>query len=405
MKLSLKIALRYFFSRKKSGKFNAISIISAISLLGYVVGAAALFIVLSVFNGFEDLFSSMYKNFDPDISISINEGKTFNPNQLAIYKIKSINEISTMCYVLEENVMVKYNDKQAIATIKAVDSTYVNSSKLDSNIVRGEFVLQDKNQNYAMLGYGLAYRLGVDPNDQFNFLTIYAPRKGKIDLLYPSAAFNKYTLSPSAIFSIQEEVDDKYAIIPLRVFAPLLEKENEISAIEIKLDKNANSDKILTALEKICGKNFSVKNRFMQRESFYKVVKTERFITYMILLFIIIIAAFNTIGSLYMLVIEKKKDISILSSMGITRQNISLVFIFESLMLAICGSIIGLFVGYLVCKAQQTYGWVKLNGMSSLSQEYPVMMKIEDVVIVFATLFCIGIVSSIYPARKAAKLI
>jgi ABC-type lipoprotein release transport system permease subunit len=272
MSLPLKIAFRYFFSRRREGSFNIITLISGISLLGYVVGAAALIIVLSVFNCFENLFSTLYSQFDADIQITSTVGKSFPTSQLNIAQIKNIDGVLHVNYVIEENVLARYNGKQVLATVKGVDEKYLDAVHLDTNLISGALLLQEGDTNFALIGQGLAYQLGVQPDDQFNFLTIYVPAKGEIDLLNAENAFKRNPIFPIGVMGIQEEVDSKYIIVPLRFIEPLLEKKNQVSSIEIRLRKDASIDKIKKQIEDIAGSSFSIKNRFQQRDSFYKVM-------------------------------------------------------------------------------------------------------------------------------------
>lgn len=216
MSLSFKIAKKYFFSKKKSGSFNAVTVISSISLLGYVVGACALIIILSVFNGFENLFAKMYSNFDAELQITALESKTFKINAINFNEINKISEISSLSKVLEENVLLKYNNKETIATAKAVDENYLKITRIDTCIRSGIALIENGDTNFALCGENLAYQLGIDPSDQFNFLSVYAPKKGEINFINPENAFNRDLITPSGIFAIQPEIDSKYIVVPLR---------------------------------------------------------------------------------------------------------------------------------------------------------------------------------------------
>ncbi len=406
MNLSLKIALRYFFSRNKSGSFNVITLISSISLLGYVVGAAALVIVLSVFNGFELLFSNLYSQFDADIQITSSLGKTYKTSLLNIKNIKNIDGVLHVNYVIEENVLARYNNKQVLATVKGVDEKYLNAVNFDTNVVAGSLLLQNGDTNFAMIGQGLAYQLGLEPDDQFNFLNIYVPSKGDVDLLNPQDAFKRSAIIPSAVLNIQEEVDNKFILVPLRFIKPLLQKQNEVSAIEIRLKNIKNINDVKQKIEAIVGTNFIVKNRFQQRDSFYKVMKSEKFISFMILLFILVVAAFNTIGSLYMLVIEKKKDLKIFASLGFTNKQAAQVFMYQGILLALVGGSIGLVIGGFVCWLQQNFAIITLASSEGfIIDSYPVKIKIIDFIQVFFSIILLGFFTSIYPSYKAKKII
>jgi ABC-type lipoprotein release transport system permease subunit len=406
MNLPLKIAFRYFFSRRREGSFNIITIISGISLLGYVVGAAALIIVLSVFNGFENLFSTLYSQFDADIQITSTVGKSFPTSQLNIAQIKNIDGVLHVNYVIEENVLARYNGKQVLATVKGVDETYLNAVQLDTNLISGALLLQEGDTNFALIGQGLAYQLGVQPDDQFNFLTIYVPSKGEIDLLNAENAFKRNPIFPIGVLGIQEEVDNKYILVPLRFIEPLLEKKNQVSAIEIRLRNDASMDKIRSQIEENAGDSFLVKNRFQQRDSFYKVMKSEKFISFMILLFIMMVAAFNTVGSLYMLVIEKKKDLKIFASMGLTANQARKIFMFEGIILAIFGGLVGIILGGSICWLQQEYNLINFSSSQGfIIDSYPVRIKAADFLYVFLTIVGIGFITSLYPAYKAKQMI
>ena len=406
MSLPLKIAFRYFFSRRREGSFNIITLISGISLLGYVVGAAALIIVLSVFNGFENLFSTLYSQFDADIQITSTVGKSFPTSQLNIAQIKNIDGVLHVNYVIEENVLARYNGKQVLATVKGVDEKYLDAAHLDTNLISGALLLQEGDTNFALIGQGLAYQLGVQPDDQFNFLTIYVPAKGEIDLLNAENAFKRNPIFPIGVLGIQEEVDSKYIIVPLRFIEPLLEKKNQVSSIEIRLRKDASIDKIKKQIEDIAGSSFSIKNRFQQRDSFYKVMKSEKFISFMILLFIMMVAAFNTVGSLYMLVIEKKKDLKIFASMGLTANQARKIFMFEGVILAIFGGLVGIILGGLICWLQQEYSIINFSSSEGfIIDSYPVRIKAADFLYVFLTIVGLGFITSLYPAYKAKQMI
>jgi len=406
MSLPLKIAFRYFFSRRREGSFNIITLISGISLLGYVVGAAALIIVLSVFNGFENLFSTLYSQFDADIQITSTVGKSFPTSQLNIAQIKNIDGVLHVNYVIEENVLARYNGKQVLATVKGVDENYLDAVHLDTNLISGALLLQEGDTNFALIGQGLAYQLGVQPDDQFNFLTIYVPAKGEIDLLNAENAFKRNPIFPIGVMGIQEEVDSKYIIVPLRFIEPLLEKKNQVSSIEIRLRKDASIDKIKKQIEDIAGSSFSIKNRFQQRDSFYKVMKSEKFISFMILLFIMMVAAFNTVGSLYMLVIEKKKDLKIFASMGLTANQARKIFMFEGVILAIFGGLVGIILGGLICWLQQEYSIINFSSSEGfIIDSYPVRIKAADFLYVFLTIVGLGFITSLYPAYKAKQMI
>jgi ABC-type lipoprotein release transport system permease subunit len=361
---------------------------------------------LSVFNGFENLFSTLYSQFDADIQITSTVGKSFPTPQLNIAQIKNIDGVLHVNYVIEENVLARYNGKQVLATVKGVDEKYLAAVHLDTNLISGALLLQEGDTNFALIGQGLAYQLGVQPDDQFNFLTIYVPAKGEIDLLNAENAFKRNPIFPIGVLGIQEEVDSKYIIVPLRFIEPLLDKKNQVSSIEIRMSKDASMDKIRKQIEDIAGSSFSIKNRFQQRDSFYKVMKSEKFISFMILLFIMMVAAFNTVGSLYMLVIEKKKDLKIFASMGLTANQARRVFLFEGIILAIFGGLVGIILGGVICWLQQEYSIINFSSSEGfIIDSYPVRIKAADFLYVFLTIVGLGFITSLYPAYKAKQMI
>ncbi|MBC7382232.1 MAG: ABC transporter permease [Bacteroidia bacterium] len=406
MNLSFKIASRYFFSRKKSGGFNAITLISYISLLGYAVGAAALLIVLSVFNGFEGLFTKMYSNFDADLQLTPASGKTFFINQLPIEKIKALPDVKGFAFVWEESAILRYNNKQTLATIKAVDDNYLALNTLDSNMLKGSLILKSGDTSFAVVGQGIGYQLGIDPDDQFHYLGIYLPRKGKVDMLNPESALAHGVIFPVGVFGIQDEVDNKYILLPLDYVTKLLEDPGRMSGMELRLHDAAKMDEVKEQLQNLTGNGFIIKNRFEQRESFFKVMQSEKTISYFILLFILIIAAFNTIGSLYMLVIEKRNDLQLFSSMGMTSLNAAKVFVYQSLLIAVMGGLIGILLGIIVIWLQQKFGLVALQSNGNIQiNAYPVLLKLNDAFMVLATLVFLGFLTSFYPAYKAARAV
>lgn len=370
--------------------------------MGYAVGAAALLIVLSVFNGFEGLFTKMYSNFDADLQVLPASGKSILISDVPINKIKEKQWLKGITAVWEENALLRYNGKQTLATIKAVDQNYLTTNPLDSNLLRGTLLLQNGDTSFAIVGQGIGYQLGIDPDDQFHFLGIYLPKKGKIDLLNPEDAFAHGLVFPIAVIGVQEEVDNKYVLLPLSYVMQQIEDSIHISHLELRLKNPAEMEEVREELQDLIGPKFVIKNRFEQRESFFKVMRSEKSISYLILVFILLIAAFNTIGSLYMLVIEKKKDIGSFSSMGFSANNIALIYVYQSLLIAVTGGLTGIIVGLVICWGQQEFGWIALQSVGSTTiSAYPVLVKWYDAITVFVTLFGMGIVTSIYPAWKA----
>jgi lipoprotein-releasing system permease protein len=400
VKLSLYIAKRYLFAKKSR---NAINIISAVSVAGVAVGTMALIIILSVFNGLERMVSAIFNTFDPDIKITASEGKTFIPDTLRLKLLANVEGVSCYSLTIEENALLKYGDRQYIATIKGVDNNYAMVTNIDSSMWDGEFVLKsDKGRPYAIPGVGVAQYLGL----RINFITplnIFVPRKTGNTSMNAEDAFNKKFIYPSGIFEVEKEYDSKYVYIPIEFARELTEIENGVTSVEIKFTKNADPVAVQKKILKIFSKGLTVQNRYEQQEIFYKVMRSERLAIFFILTLILIIASFNIIGSLTMLIIEKERDIEILKSLGADNNLIRKIFIFEGWLISIIGAIAGILLGFLICWLQQTFGLIKLHSNSLMMDSYPVVMKIKDFIIVPGTVLLIGYWAAWYPVRFLTK--
>lgn len=401
MKVPVYIAKRYLFAKKSH---NIINIISAISVGGITIGTAALIIVLSVFNGFENLVVSMFNSFNPDLKVVAVAGKTFNEDDVSLKNISNINGISKLTKVIEENALVKYLDKQYICTIKAVSNDFKQTSQIDSMMVYGDALLERGGQNYAIVGQGVSYNLGLSLGDYENPLTVYVPRRFKGSSINPVEAFNSMLIQPSGIFSVQQEYDQKYMIVPLRFAKELLEYDKQLSALEIKVNKTADPVKVQKQLQALLGDKFSVKNRYQQEELLFKIMKSEKLAVFMILSFILLIATFNVIGSLSMLIIDKRKDISVLKSLGASNQTIRNIFFTEGMMITFLGAILGLVIGGIVCWLQQTFGFITINsGETFIMEAYPVKILPLDFVYVLLVVGLIGFFAAWYPVKYISK--
>ncbi len=401
MSFSFYIARRYLFAKKSH---NIINIISAISLGGITVGTMALIIVLSVFNGFENLVVTLFNSFNPDIKIAMVQGKTFHFSEFPYQNVKKIYSIENITGTIEENALVKYKNKQHIVTIKGVSDDFNKTSQLNKMIIDGNYELERGSLNFAILGQGVAYNLNLSLNDYENPLTVYAPKRLKGKKLNIEEAFNNYMIMPSGIFSIQQEFDSRYVIVPLRFARELFNYSDELTFMEIKLSKNADVQKVQNEIKKITGPGFIVKNRFEQEELLYKIMKSEKLAAFLILSFILLIAIFNVIGSLSMLIIDKKKDIAVLKSLGAENQLIRRIFMTEGVLITLAGAFTGLFLGGLICWLQMTFGFIKIpNAGSMVIDEYPVKMMIIDFVYVFLIVIVIGVIASWYPVKYISK--
>ena len=400
MKLSLYIAKRYLFAKKSR---NAINVISAVSVAGVTVGTMALIIVLSVFNGLELLVTSIFNTFDPDLKITAAEGKTFVADTSKLKLLAGVNGVSCYSQTIEENVLLKYADRQFVATIKGVDDSYISVTDIDSAMWEGEFMLKnEKGRAYAVPGIGIAQYLGI----RVNFITplfIYVLKRTAGSTLNPEDAYNREYIYPSGIFQIEQSYDSKYIYVPLEFVRELIENYNGISSVEIRFSDDADARAIQKDVKDIFGDDFVVRNRFEQQELFYKVMRSERLAIFFILTLILIIASFNIIGSLTMLIIEKERDIEILKSLGADNKLIRRIFIFEGWLISILGAVAGIILGFFVCWLQQTYGIVKLQSDSLIMDAYPVVIKLKDFIIVPATVLIIGYWAAWYPVRYLTK--
>ncbi|GEP93624.1 lipoprotein-releasing system permease protein [Chitinophaga terrae (ex Kim and Jung 2007)] len=394
-------ASRYFRAKKST---NAINIIAWVSVVAIAVGTGALIIILSVFNGFEGLVKSLYSSFYPPVKIIPVSGKmiVLTPEQLS--KISSVPGVAHYSEVVEEKAVLRYGDEPTIAVLKGVDKNYNEVTDVKSNVVRGRFDTGDSVAYRAVLGLELEGALEVDVVHSLAPITVYLPRRNVTTIVTPEDALNNGVLYPVGTFAIQQEFNSKYVITNIDFMRQLLELDTStMSALEISLAPGASDTKVRSQLQQILGDKYEVQTRFEQNQSLYSIMQVEKWAVYIILSFIMIIAAFNMIGSLYMLVIEKEKDITILKAMGARQSLIQRIFLAEGLIIAGIGTAIGFFVGISFCLLQQQFGWIKLQGDSFVVDAYPVSMHLGDFLLVFITIMVIGIAASWYPARRAAK--
>jgi lipoprotein-releasing system permease protein len=396
------IAKRYLLSKKSH---NIINIISGISVAGVMVGTMALIVVLSVFNGFEDLVKSLYSTFDADFKITIKEGKSFDSELISKQEIKNLEGIISYTEVIEENALVKHRTEQNIVNLKGVSRDYLLHNPLDSMLVDGDMMLEHEDRSYTIMGYLVAYKLGIRLYDFSNPIVVYAPRRTKKSFTSFEQSFNTGSLMASAVFSVQQEIDSKYIIVPINFARTLFEYQNtEVTSIEIRLNKDADADELQEKISAIVGKKFDVKNRYQQQVLLYKIMKSEKWAIFLILSFILVIAAFNTVGSLSMLILDKRKDIAVLHGMGASKKLIKRIFLVEGLLISFTGAILGIVLGFLLCWAQITFGLVKLGDANAfIVPYYPVKILLNDFIGVFLTVIVIGILSAWYPVKQISS--
>ena len=393
------IAKRYFSTQKSS---NFVHIISWVSLFGVAIGTAALILVLSVFNGFENLVLSMYNSFDPHLKITTTKGKIFNPDEVSALLL-TVEEIENSALVLEEKVLLKYQEKEYIATIKGVSEEYLQMTKFDSLLIDGEYINGFESNNVAVVGRGVAYYLSMGVGSIFEQLNVFIPNRNPKTLLNPTTAFKQSAVVPVGVFRVQAEVDAEYIITPLLFVQQLSERDNEVSAIEIKLKDEGDMLIIQQQLKMALGEMYKIENRLEQQEFLYKILNTERLAIFLILTFIMIIATFNIIGALSMLMLDKKKDISTLRSLGCTVQDIQSTFFKKSMLTIVLGIALGLILGIGIAFLQQTFGFISMGAGSFVINTYPVAIVFTDVLLVSTIVFIIGLLASWYPAKLLSK--
>jgi len=400
LNLSLFIARRYLISKKSH---NAINIITFISIIGVCIGTMALIIVLSAFNGISALVLGLYNTFDPDIKISPREGKTFVLDPALAEKIKKLDGVAFYTEVLQENALLKYDDKQVIATIKGVSDEFVNMTRLDTVTKEGEFLLKHDSIEYAVLGYGIARRLNISLSDFVHPLEIYVPKRGNQAVLNPEDAFLIRSVEVTGVFSLNDDFDYKYAILPLSLARTLLNRNNELSAIEIGLKPGSDVSKAKKNITNLlqAGHNetkFNIQTRFEQNEVLFKTINSEKWWTFLILAFILVIATFNVIGSLTMLIIEKKKDIQTLLFLGADKTLIRKIFMQEGLMITLTGVITGILLGLLLCWIQIKFKLVPFSE-GFIVDAYPIKVIPTDLALVLGTVLLIGFFAAWYPVK------
>lgn len=396
MRTSLFIASRYLFSKKKR---NAINIISSIAVLAFAVCTAALIVILSTMNGFESLIFSMYNKFNPEIKISLNEGKVFEQSQ-TIAKLRTIKGIKMIMPIMEDNAAVRNGDYQTVCTVKGVDSNYFTYNGLNSMVIEGEGTVLQNGINFMVLGSGIDQKINCNIGGPFSLVSLITPRRGDFNV-NDIEAIKTMEIEPAGVLTLDETISNRYVFVPIGFAQTLFERDNQISALEISLNKQVNVDAVLLQIKKTLGSKFKVQDRLEQQASLYKMFKSEKWASYAILTFILLIAAFNALGSLTMLVIEKKDDIRTLLGMGARPSLIRNVFFSNGFFISAIGTFFGLFVGIALVLVQENYGLVKMHG--AIVENYPVKLIFNDVLLVLGTALGLGLLTGIYPAIKAMR--
>lgn len=399
MNLPFYIAKRYLFSKKSH---NAINVISAVSVCGVALATLALVCTLSVFNGFHDLISSFFTHFDPDLKVEVIKGKVFTPSPATIEAIRATEGVEVVSLTLEDNAMAKYKENQTMVTIKGVDDNFQALTHIEE-ILHGnpEFKLYDEVVDYGIMGHSLMYILGTGIQP-YSPIEIYAPRKGgKVNLANPMANFHRAPLySPGTVFDVNDSrYATSYIIASIDYARKLFGYTSEISAIEVRLADGADVSRAKQSLQAIMGDAFTVKDRYEQQEATFKVIEIEKFVTYLFLCFILMVACFNIISSVSMLILDKRDNAATLRSLGATDGMVSRIFIYEGNLIALFGALVGLVLGIILCLIQQQFGFIGLGDGQFVVNAYPVRVQFTDVILVLVSVLLVSALSVWLPIR------
>ena len=398
MKVAFKIALRYLFSKKS---INVINIIAGISTVGVTIATAALIIILSVFNGLENIIVSRFNAFNPELKVSLNEGKFFTIDSNLVAQLKQIPNIKNYSFVMQDYAAIKVGKETHPFPIKGVDKNFRKICGIDTMLIDGEYQLKNsKGEDMAVVGYTIAQKLSIG----IGFVTpivVYTPKRTKSVSLNPSAAFNKKYLYPSAIYGVDESADN-IMLLSLDLVQDLFQAPKQATNIEISLIDNHLSKQTQKELQKRLGTKFIVKNR-MEQNSFYKILNSERLMIYLILGFVLLIAAFNIVATLTMLIVDKKNDFISFQSIGLSNFQIKMIFLLNGWMTSVLGALIGLVLGGLIAFLQIKYSIVGFGNGTYDIDAYPIAIEALDFVKVFALVLVIGFITSLLPIRKFSK--
>ena len=404
MRLPLFIANRYLLAKKSH---NLINIITWISILGISVGSFALIVVLSAFNGLEKVISSMNNRLTPDLQISPVKGKTIDLTAFPLGQLKDIQGVEYVVPTITEDALFRANDKQHIGQVKGVGLEYQKIDRLNEVVFGGgDLVLSDEDEHYfAIPGAGVAWYLGINAYNPYAMVRIYVPKRGNASQMSLENSFNSDVVTVRSVFSTEQELDEKLVLVPFDMLSELLEYEDKATNVEVFTTQNAEINKVKKSVSAIIGANYSVKNQQEQQETLYKIMRSEKWAVYVILTFILILATFNVVGSLSMLMIDKRKDTEILKAMGADNSLIQRIFLNEGLLISVAGGIIGLLLGIVLVLLQQQFGFIKFGtgGGNYVVDAYPVLLKIKDVLLIFATILVVGCTSALLTVRHAMR--
>ncbi len=395
MNISLYIAKRYLYSPSKN---KAINVISRIASLGIVVGAMALFVVLSVFSGLRDFSLTFINKSDPDLKIAASTGKSFFISPKQETQIQAIGGVAYYSKIIEERVLFGFGDKQQVAYLKGIDANFNKVNAFDKNIFNGEWL--ESNSGQVVVGYGIAQKLSMGLLDFNTAFEVLVPKPGKGAIENPEDSFNKTTLLPVGIYNINEDLDLKYVFCDLGLMQELMQyKNNQISGIEIKLKPNANEEAVAKSIATIFHNKIVVKNRIQLNESLYKMLNTENTVLYLIFTLVIIIALFNLIGALIMMILEKKSNLKTLYNLGVEVKSLQKIFFYQGVLLSLFSGLLGLFLGMVMVLLQSHFQFI----MITAALAYPVVFSIENIAIVFMTNLLLGSLAAFIASSQVTK--
>lgn len=400
MNFTFRIARRYLFAKKST---NAINLITGISVFGIAVGTAALILVLSVFNGFEDLITSMYSQINPDLKVTPKLGKTFPLDSTTLNQLEQIEGVTYVAQTLEEIAFFQYKDKQGIGALKGVDQNFQEVTKIDSTIRAGIYRFQKGEKPEAVLGLGMHNKLGVNVDDLFSPLRVIMPKESKRTFMGQQQSVKRRLIYPAGVVNVQTDFNNQYILSSLEFARDLFDVGDEVSALEIKLAANASEYQVVKNIESILGEGYHIKNRFQQEEAFLRLMQMEKWLSFAIVSLMMMMVAFNMVGALWMIVLEKKKDVAILKSMGTTDEKIRNIFLNLGLLLTLIGVISGFILAVLLYVFQKSYGLISIPGEFIL-EAYPISMRLGDFSVVALTVLVIGFLASIAPALRAKRI-
>ena len=403
MNLPIFIAKRYLFSKKSH---NAINVISLVSVCGIAVATMAMIVALSVFNGFGNLVETTFSAFDPELKITTVKGKVFNYHTDDFVIALQNPHIDFISESLEDNVLFRFNDRQVPVILKGVSEDFKYMTQMDKLIIDGSFRLREDVVDYATLGSGLAYTLGVRPG-YIDPIDIFVPKRNvAVNMANPSAAFAQSYVQIGGVFNLnQPDFDEQMAIVPIELARDLFRYNNEVTSIDVKLKEGASVKRVRQSIAQVIGDDYLVEDRFEQQKESYRMLQIEKWVTFLILSFILVIAAFNVVGPLSILIIEKKNDIKILKSMGAADEIIAQIFLFEGWLISFSGIMVGVVLGVGISFLQQQFGLLKLGGTPGayLVDAYPVIVKLADVLLTFIIVCVICVSAIIYPIHNLKK--